>query len=150
MLSVWCQNESNIFKVQSQTKQTSNVSISVNSPKRLSLYKDLIGLTDYSFDNFWAMLFFIFLKVLKESVEPWKIIKSWQKIKKSFVKKLMAWMQVNSIFSKNCKVFDWQWLTYDWACEPFVQFFKFYGKKSESLQTEGRYFRSTICKINDV
>ena len=24
------------------------------------------------------------------------------------------------------------------------------GKKSESLQTEGRHFRSTICKINDV
>ena len=23
-------------------------------------------------------------------------------------------------------------------------------KKSESLQTEGRHFRSTICKINDV
>ena len=23
-------------------------------------------------------------------------------------------------------------------------------KKSESLQTEGRHFRSTICKLNDV
>ena len=30
------------------------------------------------------------------------------------------------------------------------QFHSCYKEKSESLQTEGRHFRSTICKINDV
>ena len=46
------------------------MSISVNSPKRLSLYKDLIGLTDYLFVNFWAMLIFVFLKVLNMAIYP--------------------------------------------------------------------------------
>ena len=32
----------------------------------------------------------------------------------------------------------------------FKDWFSFSEKKSESLQTEGRHFRSTICKINDV
>ena len=27
---------------------------------------------------------------------------------------------------------------------------KIYNKKSESLQTEGRHFRSMICKLSDV
>ena len=27
---------------------------------------------------------------------------------------------------------------------------EFYEKKSESLQTEGRHFRSMICKLSDV
>ena len=27
---------------------------------------------------------------------------------------------------------------------------KVFKKKSESVQTEGRHFRSTICKVNDV
>ena len=35
-------------------------------------------------------------------------------------------------------------------CKNCIMFWGYRIKKSESLQTEGRHFKSTICKINDV
>ena len=40
-------------------------------------------------------------------------------------------------------------LPYDYLF-TFVTINQWLRKKSESLQTEGRHFRSMICKINDV
>ena len=38
----------------------------------------------------------------------------------------------------------------DFSTENYEKTCKTNDKKSESLQTEGRHFRSMICKINDV
>ena len=52
---------------------------------------------------------------------------------------LVCHMSNNQIITKVGFVFK--------CCHFNVQVFE---KKSESLQTEGRHFRSMICKINDV